>query len=543
MANLTLKNSNGGETSVSATNFLGKTLSNTSTLYLNSGANTSIIFTQGDSEIARLNTSGCLSIGSSAYTEDAYKLYCGGNAYLDGSLWCNSYIYANNGQYRTMISFIPQVNNQVMGFIRYSNGANTSTVLNDSRFIFFQYSYTSDSNSRLNYYDYFYLPNTSADKSANNGYQILTTKDWSALDNRYVNISGDTMTGSLTVSSDSTTYMNVTTVNSNGSVSLASRGNRGLFDNTRGIWLIYTDNSSGNTKIQSDLYPSSHGTLNLGAYTSCYNQVVANGLYISDDDASVNVGYGNLRVVTAGTTSTQGVTQLNLGNSTANGNAGNAYGRIYFGSTGAYGNYLYPVDGDVVTANQYFYFPNKGGILVTHPTRGTAVGSATKPVYINASGVATACTYANTVVTQSRSASSNWRPILTHYTYAAQGTDPDTATNGVYYNEKASIQPSTGSIYSAGTITCRRIIATATKDAQVDSANSVALITGSATGQHLEFDNNEIISKASDTTGGVLYLNSNGIYTQLYTFAGYSGLSYGSTLPTAVAVGQIFFKT
>jgi hypothetical protein len=39
-----------------------------------------------------------------------------------------------------------------------------------------------------------------------------------------------------------------------------------------------------------------------------------------------------------------------------------------------------------------FYFPNTGGTFVTHETRGTAVGSAKKPVYIAATGRATACT-------------------------------------------------------------------------------------------------------------------------------------------------------
>ena len=55
-------------------------------------------------------------------------------------------------------------------------------------------------------------------------------------------------------------------------------------------------------------------------------------------------------------------------------------------------------------------------------------------------------------VEQARSTSSNWRALLSHYTDAAQGTDPGSATNKVYYNEKLSFQPSTGSLYSAGSI-------------------------------------------------------------------------------------------
>ena len=35
--------------------------------------------------------------------------------------------------------------------------------------------------------------------------------------------------------------------------------------------------------------------------------------------------------------------------------------------------------------------PNTSGTLVTHPTRGTAVGNANNPVYIASTGVATKC--------------------------------------------------------------------------------------------------------------------------------------------------------
>ena len=56
----------------------------------------------------------------------------------------------------------------------------------------------------------------------------------------------------------------------------------------------------------------------------------------------------------------------------------------------------------------------------------------------------------DTKVQQSRSTSTNWRPLLSHYTATSQGTNPEAATNICYYNEKASIQPSTGKIYSAG---------------------------------------------------------------------------------------------
>lgn len=58
----------------------------------------------------------------------------------------------------------------------------------------------------------------------------------------------------------------------------------------------------------------------------------------------------------------------------------------------------------------------------------------------------------------------------------------------------------------AGTLTL-----TKTTDAAGTANNSPALIVGgAATAQHLELDANEIMSKASGTTTGDLYLNNDG---------------------------------
>lgn len=45
------------------------------------------------------------------------------------------------------------------------------------------------------------------------------------------------------------------------------------------------------------------------------------------------------------------------------------------------------------TTDGTFYFPNTGGTFVTHATRGTAVGNSYVPVYVAATGRATAVTY------------------------------------------------------------------------------------------------------------------------------------------------------
>lgn len=89
-----------------------------------------------------------------------------------------------------------------------------------------------------------------------------------------------------------------------------------------------------------------------------------------------------------GTTSAKGTGLLFLGNSTAEGTAGNKEGRLGIYGPKSYYAYLYGPD----TATGTFYFPNAGGTLVTHATRGTAVGAPQTPVYIAANGRATACT-------------------------------------------------------------------------------------------------------------------------------------------------------
>ena len=135
--------------------------------------------------------------------------------------------------------------------------------------------------------------------------------------------------------------------------------------------------------------------------------------------------------------------------------------------------------------------------------------------------------------------------------YCANSTN-DTATSGYYEDYKlpeSSDGRSSSTSYTilttkASSLTYQvgRLIATATADADATTANNVALITGSPTGQHLEFDGNEIISKSNGTTGGILYLNSGGTYTQLYKTV-FSTAAYGNTLPTSnLVTGQIYFK-
>lgn len=112
----------------------------------------------------------------------------------------------------------------------------------------------------------------------------------------------------------------------------------------------------------------------------------------------------------------------------------------------------------------------------------------------------------------------------TFRSYSANATN-DTATSGYYedYKLPASSDGLTGSISytvlttkaSSLTYQVGRLIATETQDAAYNAANKVALITGSPTGTHLEFDGNEIFAKTDGTTAGTLYLQSGSGTTEI----------------------------
>ena len=127
-----------------------------------------------------------------------------------------------------------------------------------------------------------------------------------------------------------------------------------------------------------------------------------------------------------GTTSAKGTGLLFLGNSTAEGTAGNKEGRLGIYGPKSYYAYLYGPD----TATGSFYFPNTGGTLVTHATRGTAVGAPQTPVYIAASGRATACTIA------AGSGNTNRSLVVTN------------GSNGMYYTSTITGNYATGSLIS-----------------------------------------------------------------------------------------------
>lgn len=102
------------------------------------------------------------------------------------------------------------------------------------------------------------------------------------------------------------------------------------------------------------------------------------------EDISGNM-YGNLYLVTAGTTSKDGLSGLTLGNKIASGTAANARGSIYlYGTSTTYTALQSALTG---STNSTMYLPNHAGTgYLTHVAGTTAVGSTSQPVYVAANG-------------------------------------------------------------------------------------------------------------------------------------------------------------
>jgi len=79
--------------------------------------------------------------------------------------------------------------------------------------------------------------------------------------------------------------------------------------------------------------------------------------------------------------------------------------------------------------------------------------------------------------------------------------------NGANYTTQGFIQLRDDRIYAGNTFEAPRGRFTATDDAAGDTQNNVALRIGSASGEHIDIDNNEIIAKDNTTTMGVLALS------------------------------------
>lgn len=164
-----------------------------------------------------------------------------------------------------------------------------------------------------------FAPNIVKGSTGNTQYNILHTNNYSSvLDDRYVNVTGDTMTGNLNVqkSDGSSTIVSVT--NSKGSIGIETTTNRGLWDYTTGVWVVGTNGTQtwlngGNVGIGNfagstvgyKLHVAGNGCftnyLTLRSDLYIYN---AKSIYFKDSDGTdrsvlnfsgnnnINLGYG-----------------------------------------------------------------------------------------------------------------------------------------------------------------------------------------------------------------------------------------------------------
>lgn len=155
-------------------------------------------------------------------------------------------------------------------------------------------------------------------------------------------------------------------------------------------------------------------------------------------------------------------------------------------------------DGSTETARCYdddFKYNPSTNVLTVSSITGSAaklgssnVGSATNPIYL-ASGTATACTYSlnktvpsdavftDQYVSQSATTTSDYRKIVLSYQNGAAGAAVTSNTNVVYVTANAEVQPSTGNIRSAGTVSAANVSASGNV-----SGTTLGVISSSGTG-------------------------------------------------------------
>ena len=442
----------------------------------------------GNEIIAKTNgtTSGTLYLNSGS----AGGLVAVGHGGLtvNGPITANSTFTTYNSAIGGSIYFKPTRNtdDKVMGAINYyASGSTSATAYNLSSFYFTQYSYTKDTYTQNGYYDRYNLPSVAAGKTENNTYNILTTKNtvtvaqggtgkssWTA--NRMVWTSdSNTLTGGNHWVDSSHVGINMTsapeaTLGVKGEIHATSLIQTG--GNSHRAYLYFRPTAPS---MSTGYIRMINGSSGASAISDSYFAIIQNSYTASSNTVLNTTETFRLPSTAAGLTASATYSILTSKNTVT----------VAQGGTGKTtridaANYLLngldtgsstPVDADYyisqyvgggTTTTTYHRRPMsalwayvKGKMSVTNSgptlawgttsTVGTVAGTALKvtmPANPNT----------DAKVQQARSAATNWRPVLMHYTNGSFGTDPGAATNCVYYNESVAISPSGGHIQAAG---------------------------------------------------------------------------------------------
>lgn len=216
------------------------------------------------------------------------------------------------------------------------------------------------------------------------------------------------------------------TITTSGTITLSNSGVRSTV--ISGNYLRV--NTNGTNADLTIPYATSAGSVNAIKVTetnptseTSYYPIWTTG-YDSSTNYTVRANDSLRLYIINGTTSKTGQTVFQIGNTLANNTANNKQGVLRLCGPSSYYATIFGPN----TATGSFYLPNTGGTLITHATRGTAVGGTARPVYITSTSRATACTWGTSAGTSTTS----------YYITAVSGT-----TGGLNYNSNVYINSNT----------------------------------------------------------------------------------------------------
>lgn len=254
------------------------------------------------------------------------------------------------------------------------------------------------------------------------------------------------------------------------------------------------------TSTMQHIYVQTTDTYDIGANTVRFRNIYGNGGYFgysSKADGGVylytnSVTFGRFYLSTLGTTSVQGETILQLGNSNAAGAANNARGRIrIYGTSSTYQDVFPQPNG-----SQNVYLPNHNtAMYLTHTADNNAVGTATRPVYVAANGRITVGTYTLNATLNS-----------------------GTANRLAYYSGTNAVS-SAGSLYTTGANLGVNATTTTATPTGGSSTTFTMYVAGETHTTGVAHSNGGFYVHRAATGGGFYLYHNNSIVAQMYIAA------------------------